>query len=109
MKGLRETSWRDWLIALLLFCGSFAALAVAQRDQGVMRDEGTYFDAAERYWGWFEELGDNIAMGSFGKSFEAKNLKHHWSFNNEHPVLIKVLFDQNGVFIIGLSIMNTPF
>lgn len=92
MSGLRETTWRDWLVALLLFCGSFSALAVAQKDQGVMRDEGTYFDAAERYWGWFEELGDNIATGSIGKSFQSANLQRHWSFNNEHPVLIKVLF-----------------
>ena len=32
-------------------------LAVEGR-QGFGRDEGQYFRAGERYWGWFEELGD---------------------------------------------------
>ena len=32
----------------------------AQRDQGVMRDEATYFQAAESYWGWFAELADHL-------------------------------------------------
>lgn len=83
---------RDYLVALLLFAASFAALGLAQRDQGVMRDEATYFHAAESYWRWFEELGTNIKKGQTKRSFTVKAISRDWSANNEHPVLLKSLF-----------------
>ena len=43
-------------------------LAVEGR-QGFGRDEGQYFRAGERYWGWFEELAGNLAHGETGRSF----------------------------------------
>ena len=39
--------------------------------QGIGRDEAQYFRAGERYWGWFSELGDNLAAGHPGRSFTA--------------------------------------
>ena len=54
--------------ALLALATVVWLLAVEGR-QGFGRDEGQYFRAGERYWGWFEELGDNIAHGRPGRSF----------------------------------------
>ncbi|MCA9671493.1 MAG: glycosyltransferase family 39 protein [Myxococcales bacterium] len=86
-----EPMRRDYLLALLLFALSVAALGLAQRDQGVMRDEGTYFRASESYWGWFAHLADNISDGKTGKSFDRKEIHRYWRNNGEHPVLVKTL------------------
>ncbi|MCK5800828.1 MAG: glycosyltransferase family 39 protein, partial [Deltaproteobacteria bacterium] len=83
---------RDYGIALLLFALSFSALGLAQRDEGVMRDEATYFQAAESYWRWFEELGTNYKKGHTERSLTVKAITRHWSTNHEHPVLLKTLF-----------------
>ena len=91
MTQSRLTRTDRWL-ALLLFVGTFSALGLAQRDQGVMRDEGTYFQAAEHYWGWFAELGDNLKAGRFKASFTPASIGRYWGTNNEHPVLFKTLF-----------------
>ncbi len=49
--------------------------------------------AGERYWGWFEELGDNLAHGHPGRSFTTAGIDRYW-FDNapDHPVIMKVLF-----------------
>ena len=86
-----EVKFRDTLLALLLCAVTAAALGWTQRDLGVMRDEATYFQAGERYWGWFEELGDTITTGK-GKPFSNAVIARYWSLNNEHPVLCKILF-----------------
>ena len=83
---------RDYLLALGLCAASVGVLGLAQRDQGVMRDEATYFEAGERYWGWFADLADNLAAGRTKNSFSARSLATYWAVNNEHPVLCKVLF-----------------
>jgi hypothetical protein len=88
-----ETKARDYLVALLLLCGSAGALGLAQREQGVMRDEATYFQAGERYWGWFEEVLDRLGTsGSKGSVVARDVIARYWSINNEHPVLCKALF-----------------
>lgn len=82
---------RDHLVAALLCALSFAALGLAQRDQGVMRDEGTYFEAAMHYAGWFEHLG-NEWRGRAEGTLRASTISQHWRHNAEHPVLLKSLF-----------------
>lgn len=79
--------FRDYLLALILFVVSFAALGLAQRNLGVMRDEATYFHAAESYWHWFEEFDKKDA-----KPLTKASISRWWKFNNEHPVLLKTLF-----------------
>ncbi|MFH1131880.1 MAG: glycosyltransferase family 39 protein [Pseudomonadota bacterium] len=83
---------RDWLIGFLLFLGTFVVLGLAQRNLGVMRDEAAYFQAGERYWGWFSELEENLSKGKLGESFSKQNITKYWAQNNEHPVLFKTLF-----------------
>ena len=53
----------DRLVALALGAATVVALGLTHDEIGVPRDEGIYFHAAELYWGWFAELGDNIAAG----------------------------------------------
>lgn len=92
MTTLPQLTFRDYLFALLLWVASTTTLGLAQRSMGVMRDEGMYFHAAERYWGWFAELSDNIKANQWRKSFSVEAIDRYWKTNNEHPVLMKVLF-----------------
>ncbi len=81
----------DVLLALLAFVGTFVALMTTM-DVGIPRDESFYFHAAREYWGWFAELGDNWEAGNLAASFTQQNVDKHWSYNPEHPALIKALF-----------------
>ena len=63
----QDIKGRDYLVAALLFVGSFAAIGLAQRDQGVVRDESHYFSYAERYWRWFAEMGDKVEVFDYSK------------------------------------------
>ena len=85
MKG--GVNIRDLVVALLLFAGTFGALGVAQRTMGVMRDEATYFKAAEFTWGWLEE----IVSGKVGGALDKSTISRFWTYNNEHPSLFKLL------------------
>ena len=53
---------------------------------GLTRDEGYYFDAAERYAGWFRRLGSDPA-----RAFGDPVIRRHFEVNREHPVLVKNL------------------
>jgi len=62
-------------------------LLVAQRDTGFTRDEGYYFRAARMSWDWVEELGRDP-----GAAVSPRAIHRHFSYNSEHPVLMKMLF-----------------
>ena len=78
---------RDRWIAFFLLLGTVAALGLAQRNMGVMRDEAYYFQAAERYWGWF----DRVLDGKLEEARSEQGIRRFWSYNNEHPPLFKVM------------------
>ena len=81
----------DTAIAALIFVASLALL-LATTDIGFTRDEGFYFRAASLYSGWFEELWANFWAGDLAASFSQQNIDQHWSYNPEHPVLMKSAF-----------------
>jgi hypothetical protein len=84
---------RDRLIPALLALGTIVWLLSVEGRQGFGRDEGQYFRASERYWGWFEELASNLRAGHPGRSFTPAGLDRYWSDNApDHPVITKVLF-----------------
>ena len=84
---------RDRLIALCLGIATVAWLLVAEKDEGFGRDEGQYMRAGERYWGWFEELADNIKHHALKRSFSQAGIDHYWSDNApDHPVIMKTLY-----------------
>jgi len=84
---------RDRLIALALGVATVAWLLVAEKREGFGRDEGQYMRAAERYWGWFEELADNVKHRTVARSFSQAGVDRFWSDNApDHPVVMKTLY-----------------
>lgn len=53
---------------------------------GFTRDEGYYFKAAEEYARWWEVLGSR----RFLQAFSDDEIKRHFSYNTEHPPLVKL-------------------
>jgi len=82
---------RDVLVALALFAATLALL-LATMGVGFTRDESFYFHAAFQYLGWFKDLWHNWHAGHLAESFTKANIDHHWSYNREHPVLMKAAF-----------------
>jgi hypothetical protein len=83
----------DRLITAALAVVTITWLLAVEGQQGFGRDEGQYMRAGERYWGWFEELSDNLARGQVGRSFSASGIDHYWSDNApDHPVIMKTLY-----------------
>ena len=87
------TRARDHLMAALLVVGTVGWLLATEGGQGFGRDEAQYMRAGERYWGWFEELGRDLAAGHPGRAFDAATIDHYWSDNApDHPVVMKTLY-----------------
>jgi len=83
----------DWLITIALALATAIWLLAVEGRQGFGRDEGQYFRAGERYWGWFEELGTDIGHGNFRRPFTAPVIDRYWSDNApDHPVIMKTLY-----------------
>ncbi len=83
---------RDGLVALLICLFSTGILAAAGTREGFTRDEGYYFDAAELYWGWYGEIGDSILAGKPLAAFNRRSVDRWFSYNHEHPALMKTLY-----------------
>jgi hypothetical protein len=81
---------RRWATAV--FFAVLLTLGAAARTQGNTRDEGYYFDAAELYSGWYAELWDNLGRGAPQRSFTRSSVDRWFSYNHEHPALMKTLF-----------------
>lgn len=79
-------------IATAVFAASLALLLAGSRTQGNVRDEGYYFDAAEQYAAWYVDLADNLVHGRPARSFTRAAIDHAFSYNHEHPALMKTLF-----------------
>jgi hypothetical protein len=82
----------DRLFALALMALTVGWMLAVEGRQGIGRDEAQYFRAAERYWGWFETLGNNLRAGRLRQSFSFAGVESFWVDNHEHPVVMKVLF-----------------
>ncbi len=81
----------DLALALALFVGTLALL-MSTTQMGFTRDESFYFHAAREYIGWFRALGDAWADGETARAFSQEVVDAHWSYNREHPALMKTLF-----------------
>lgn len=94
----RSTRWEpqttplvDWGLALAIFLVAFGIL-ISTTEIGFPRDETFYFRAGRDYADWFQELWSNYQAGEIWTSLSKENIDRHWSYNNEHPVLMKTLF-----------------
>lgn len=81
----------DHVLAWGLALATVVVLALTSQ-MGFTRDESFYFHAAHQYGGWFAELEDNIEAGQLRESFTQESVDRHWSYNPEHPVLVKTTF-----------------
>ncbi len=83
----------DRLLTFGLALAAVLWLLGVEGRQGFGRDESQYMRAGERYWGWFEELGTNLAHGKLRQSFAPSDIDHYWSDNApDHPVIMKTLY-----------------
>ena len=82
-----KVKWSVFLFVLTVVC-----VGLTSSDIGYTRDEGYYFKAGRDYFGWFQSLWHNWLSGNFLKPFEKATIDRHWSYNHEHPVLVKSLF-----------------
>jgi hypothetical protein len=81
---------RAW--ALGVFAVALMILVAASKTQGNVRDEGYYFDAAEQYSAWYADLPGNLLSGQWRRSFSKSAIDRAFSYNHEHPALMKTLF-----------------
>jgi Dolichyl-phosphate-mannose-protein mannosyltransferase len=81
-----------WIVPLALALATSGWLLAVEGRQGLARDEAQYFRAGERYWGWFEELGDAVRAGKPGRAFSRAVVDSYWGDNHEHPPLMKTLY-----------------
>lgn len=77
----------DTLIAVLLALATVVVLAATSQSLGFTRDEGYYFKAGEQYWGWYRQL-----LSSPSAAMTPDAIDKGWSYNHEHPALMKTLF-----------------
>jgi 4-amino-4-deoxy-L-arabinose transferase-like glycosyltransferase len=88
----RPDGWLEVAVAGTLALIYFALLSSTLEDLGYARDEGFYFQAATRYQAWFELLWRDRATA-------LAQVDEHWSFNHEHPALVKSLFALSHLFV----------
>lgn len=79
-------------IAIAIFYA--IVLLRSTHDLGYARDEGFYFQAAQAYGKWFDQLLSNWRAATDLKAVDAA-----WAANNEHPGLIKSLFALSHLFL----------
>lgn len=82
----------DLLLALALLLLTTLALQLASRSQGFTRDEGYYFHAAEQQVGYLEDSLDGLRRGKPLTFADRRVIERGFSYNSEHPPLMKTLF-----------------
>jgi len=84
---MKDLSWRDHLIGVLLMVGYMVVLMNTARDLGMSRDEGFYVNAAQAYAHFFEVLAEDS-----NRALSRDFIDRIWSNNHEHPPLVKSVF-----------------
>lgn len=88
----RRVGLTDTALAVALGILTVVTVGLTAQTLGYTRDEGYYFKAGELYWGWYRALFDGVARGEPLAAFSAEVIDKHWSYNHEHPALMKTLF-----------------
>ncbi len=83
----------DRVVGLALFVGAFTALWLTEASAGFVRDESTYFAAAEQYARWLQLL-----FSSPTTALSDQAIVQAFDFNHEHPALMKLLFGTSYLF-----------
>jgi hypothetical protein len=83
----RQVGAKDHLFGALLAVAYLVLLALTASDLGMSRDEGFYVEAADRYGAWYAALWQEPEQ-----ALKQDVIDRYWSYNREHPALIKTLF-----------------
>lgn len=103
-RELARLEGRDHLLAWGLGLATFLLILSGSDSVGFTRDEGYYFKAARDYLGWFDLLFTEPS-----RALSQAGIDAHWSYNPEHPVVMKVLFGfSERVFSHWLGWMDGP-
>jgi hypothetical protein len=86
-KHSRRGELRDHLVGFALGAVYVAWLVLTARSLGFARDEAVYFRAGQDYARWFELILDGKR-----EAFDATAAGNIFSYNHEHPPLMKDLF-----------------
>jgi len=87
LKLPEKIGWRDQVVGLVLALVYVVWLLATARSVGFPRDEGVYFHAGGDYGRWMQLLLDDPARAA-----DKNVIAQYWSFNDEHPALMKSLF-----------------
>lgn len=106
----------DIWIAAALAIGTVVVVGITADSVGFTRDEGYYFKAAKTYAGWFRDVWRLFGEGRFLEPFSASVIDRHWSYNHEHPALVKTtmalswlwLKENLGLFALHSSAIRFP-
>jgi hypothetical protein len=85
--GSRRLGFRDHLLGAGIGLVYLLVLLVTASDLGMSRDESFYVTAADSYGAWYELLSREP-----GAALTRDAIDRHWSYNSEHPALVKTLF-----------------
>jgi 4-amino-4-deoxy-L-arabinose transferase-like glycosyltransferase len=77
----------DVAIFFALLIATTILVGATAQSLGFTRDEGYYFKAGELYWHWFAELANNPS-----RALSNDGIQRAWSYNHEHPAIMKTLF-----------------
>jgi 4-amino-4-deoxy-L-arabinose transferase-like glycosyltransferase len=89
----KEVGRLDHLFGAGLAFFYLLVLLATASDIGMSRDESFYVTAADDYGRWFEQLVDDP-----GAALTRESVDRHWSYNSEHPPLMKALFAWSALF-----------
>ncbi len=84
---VRAPTRKEWIWAGALAALAFVALASTESQVGFVRDEGVYFHAGRDYAAWYGQL-----VSDPRSALTQASIDRYFSFNSEHPVLMKTLF-----------------
>jgi hypothetical protein len=85
--GSRRLGFRDHLLGAGIGLVYLLMLLATASDLGMSRDESFYVTAADSYGGWYELLSRDP-----GAAMTRDAIDRYWSYNSEHPALMKTLF-----------------
>jgi hypothetical protein len=84
---------RDHLFGALLAAAYLAVLMATASDIGMSRDESFYVTAADSYGAWYQLLFHDPSA-----ALTRPAIDRFWSYNGEHPALMKTLFAWSMLF-----------
>ncbi|MFO7736755.1 MAG: glycosyltransferase family 39 protein [bacterium] len=82
----------DFLISFSIGVFIFISILWTSDITGLVRDEGFYMKAADIMADWYESMEKSFSEGKFTEPFASRTIKRYFTYNNEHPAFMKMLY-----------------